>query len=153
MAHPHLIALRTCSEQSSLTTPIIFFSFGIRSTFWICFGIGLPTTIASCGPLRLGHSQPPTLNYSGPAGGWLGRAGSVSGPSPRPASKRSACGLADSKRRWLGPAESLSASGGLPSRRDARGPGRGSSAADPFQASPLPLVNAPDSEESERNSE
>ena len=31
--------------QSSLTTPILFFSFRIRLTFWIRFGIGLPTRI------------------------------------------------------------------------------------------------------------
>ena len=36
--------------QSILTTPILFFSFGIRLTFWICFGIGLsrdPSTSGS----------------------------------------------------------------------------------------------------------
>ena len=39
--------------QSSLTTPILFFSFGIRLTFWICFGIGLESR-AGPGP----HLEP-----------------------------------------------------------------------------------------------
>ena len=82
--------------QSSLTTPILFFSFKIRLTFWIRFGIGLCCARADSAVLGVLPGRPGAVCHQGPGQGRENRAREWRWP-----------GLEMSRHGQTGPAEQV----------------------------------------------